>query len=381
MESSHLPINWESRENIYLLNSRIPVAEKVEIENKIKKYFSLHPDEGLIALQTSGTTGAGKTVVHSRQNFLSAAAAVNNYLKVSKEDKWLRALPLFHVGGLSIEARAYLSGSKVIVSEEAWDPKVFIKLLVQNKIQWASLVPTQLHDVLELGEKPPQYLKALILGGGFVSEGLRKKAVLQGWPLLWSFGMTETAAMISLAKEPVIEPLEHSEIKIETDGYLSIKSASLFHGYIKADGTLDNPKINGWWTTGDQVKFENKKWILLGRGADYIKISGEGAYLQDLQSVLDEAGRDLKFPLTLYAQPDERRGQRIVLLIETKKNTINPSEVERVVSKFNANVLPVFKITSWAGISFLPRNEMGKINRQELSDMITTVTFVSVGGT
>jgi acyl-CoA synthetase (AMP-forming)/AMP-acid ligase II len=58
---------------------------------------------------------------------------VNRHLAASATDTWLCVLPLFHVGGLSIGARAYLAGAKAFI--EPWDIKTFDKIIREKKVK------------------------------------------------------------------------------------------------------------------------------------------------------------------------------------------------------------------------------------------------------
>src|SRR6266571_4853844 len=97
----------------------MPAEERARLERVMPAL------EGHVFVATSGTTGAMKLVALSKDAVLASARAVNERLEVRPNDVWCRVLPLFHVGGLGIRARAYLSRSRVIEME--WDPETFAK--------------------------------------------------------------------------------------------------------------------------------------------------------------------------------------------------------------------------------------------------------------
>src|SRR5690349_2632783 len=110
-------IDWTSAESHVLLNPRMPREE----EMRLRSFVTDLP--GHLWLSTSGTTGALKLTALSKQAMLASAAAVNRHLQSNAKDVWYCVLPLFHVGGLGILARAFLSGASVTRSN--WDAREF----------------------------------------------------------------------------------------------------------------------------------------------------------------------------------------------------------------------------------------------------------------
>ncbi|HWW62118.1 MAG TPA: AMP-binding protein, partial [Thermoanaerobaculia bacterium] len=137
-------IDWRSDETHLLLNPRMPAEERTRLE-QLAARFSL-PAHVLLA--TSGTTGSLKLTALSKKALLASAAAVNRHLESTSADVWLCVLPTFHVGGLGIHARAFLSGARVVTE---WSDEVTL----------ASLVPAQVSDLVRGGARPPSSLRAV----------------------------------------------------------------------------------------------------------------------------------------------------------------------------------------------------------------------------
>ena len=94
------PDFWDADELIVLQNPRA-----------LQPLPSQLPNSGIL-FATSGSSGQPKWIRHTRASLLASAAAVNQRFHATEQDVWLRALPLFHVGGMGIAARAHLSGAK-----------------------------------------------------------------------------------------------------------------------------------------------------------------------------------------------------------------------------------------------------------------------------
>ena len=89
---------------------------------------SVMPPDALAVLFTSGSTGTPRGVVLSRSAFLASANASAHRLGWADEDRWLCALPLSHIGGLSILTRC-LVARKTVVLVSRFDPKSMAKLM------------------------------------------------------------------------------------------------------------------------------------------------------------------------------------------------------------------------------------------------------------
>ena len=98
---------------------------------------------------------------------------------MSTRDVWCAVLPDFHVGGLGIQARAHLSGARVVPMD--WSPRA----LAASESTIVSLVPAQVHDLVEAGVPPPARLRAVLVGGGGLDAGLDARVPRPGAGRCW----------------------------------------------------------------------------------------------------------------------------------------------------------------------------------------------------
>ena len=199
-------------------------------------------DGNPIPFQTSGSTGAAKQIVLTKESLLLSAHAVNEWLRVDPTSVWGLALPLHHVGGFGVAARAYAAGCGLSVYEGKWDAVRFAKWIAEKNVTHVSLVPTQIHDLLSAGLHAPPSLYAVVVGGGRLSDEVGQTIRDKGWHVLASFGMTEAASQIATQSLAYISlPFADSPLEIlpiwqaqETpDGMLRLKGAALFAGTIE----------------------------------------------------------------------------------------------------------------------------------------------------
>jgi O-succinylbenzoic acid--CoA ligase len=339
-------IDWNSRESHLLLNPRMPAEERERLESLLVEMA------GHVWLATSGTTGTLKLTALSKEALLASAAAVNRHLQSDARDVWCSVLPTFHVGGLGIEARAFLSGARVVQME--WDPHAF----AMAGVTLASLVPAQVRDLVDLRLAAPPALRAIVVGGGALPGALYDEARALGWSVLPSYGMTETCSQVATATpaSPELVLLDHVEARAEADGRLAFRGPSLLTGYGTEDGFVD-PKVDGWLVTEDLGKVEGRTLQVEGRRGDFIKIGGESVDLARLDAILAAiAGPHA----AVVAIPDRRLGHVIHLAIDLTLDAV------AVASAYDQRVHPFERARAIHNVAEIPRSPLGKLLRGKL---------------
>lgn len=354
-------IDWDSNDSHILFNTRYGERDKQEFIQKFNNFPKL---SGHLFVATSGTTKSPKWVAASKKAFLLSAAAVNNFLKLTSKDIWVNPLPHYHVGALGIFARAYLTDSKVFDYEGKWDAAHFCKRLVETKASITSLVPTQIFDLVQKKLSAPSSLHSVLVGGGALGSHLYQKARELGWPLLPTYGLTESVSQVATATSfsPALKILPHAALAISEEGHLMIKSDSLLTGYIEeknGEFFLNDPKEEGWFKTEDFAEINNSSVTLLGRSGDIVKVAGEKVSQKKLEEVLQEVLLELNIPLEAMVKllPDERLGFSVALFLAKKFESFS----ERIKSSFYERVLPYEKIRQVHLINEIVRTDLGKI--------------------
>ena len=333
---------------------------------------------GCCLFQTSGSEGRPKWVVLTKAAMLASARAVCDHLAVTAADRWLLALPPWHVGGFSLWARAFVSGSAMDVVEQKWSPQQFAEACEAQGTTLASLVPTQVVDLVQQGIDAPSSLRAVVVGGAGLERELGQQARVLGWPVLQSYGMTETASQV--ATEPLdhldldfnpdaLELLPHWTASLSDGGMLKLCGDALAAGYIiSSEDGWRWQAIDGELVTRDKVRLwqENgTQWLsFLGREAQMLKILGELVHLGDLQGRLTRLARQVVpgAGVALAAKPEARRGQELVLYYQF--GTVAPEAVDLLLNAYQAEVRGFERITRIEGVVGPLFNEMGKVLAQ-----------------
>lgn len=328
--------------------------------------------DGLVFFQTSGSMSRPHWVGLSREALLHSAAMVNAHLRVDVDSCWGLALPLNHVGGFGVVARAFEAGSRLDCFREKWDPGRFTAWLKAEHVTHVSLVPTQVHDLVREWLRPPSALRVVVVGGGGLDDDTGRAARDLGWPVLASYGMTEAGSQIAtqgieLLDEPYesghIEVLPHWQVRIEGDGRIALCGEALFAGELIQSG--EDWRFSGrksdWFVTKDLGELNDGGLLLTGRADALVKVLGE---LVDAVAVEHE----LAVPeASVVALPDPRKGHRLIAVYE--KAAIS-KRVESRVDAYNQRVAGFRRIDGIARVDAIPRSDLGKVRRLELAGLV-----------
>lgn len=340
----------------------------------------------LIFFQTSGSEGKPKWVGISRKAFLASAEMVNHHLLATKHARWLIALPLYHVGGFSILARCHAVGASFDLYTQPWSAADFTACCEAHGTTLTSLVPTQVFDLVETGMRAPSSLRAIVVGGGALSKPLGTRARELGWPVLQSYGMTETCSQV--ATEPLdhlsqafdpdrLEVLSQWNLSVGDDERLVVNGPALAAGYaFKEEGEWkwEPLQSQAGIITRDRVELwkEGLRRFLrfLGRESSFVKVKGELVSLLTVQQKIDEQAHraGVQAKLVVCALPDERRDVRLVLVAE--KGAITEDALLEIATKHGLSCPACERITDTKLVAEIPLSGPGKINMSALRLML-----------
>jgi O-succinylbenzoic acid--CoA ligase len=322
---------------------------------------------GLVMFRTSGSSGAPKIVGLTREALLESARAVNAFLAVDKSDRWLRVLPVFHVGGFGMHARAWLSRTPIWADDGCWEPRWFASLCAEHRITLTSLVPAQVHDIVTAELRCPPSLRVVVVGGGKLDNQLWQRARDLGWPLLTSYGLTEAASQVATLRPGDEIPteltlLDHWQTKLSPRSTLCLKGPALFSCYFVRRGGCEwtCQEATEWHDTADRVELGDiggrQTLRFLGRCDRIVKILGELVDLDVLDVQLEEASVEAgaNGQVRLAVEADDRRGHRLVL------EHLAGVPAERVQAALNARLPAFVRIDSTREVPEIHHSPLGK---------------------
>lgn len=356
---------WQDDISRVMVNQRDP--EAVNEAGRIRRWLDAGEGrslQGHLLFSTSGSSGGRKWVALSKASFLRSAVAVNRHLEATADERWMLALPTFHVGGMAIGARAYAAGSEVVVNAGKWDPVDFGRRLEQEGIGLVSLVPTQLVDLLRTGVWAPSGLRKVLIGGGRLSDEAYTEAVRLGWPVVETYGMTETGSQVAtsagIGRELRLLPIWQARLNAE--GQLMLRGEAMMSGYVRCDRdslVYDPLPRDGWFVTGDVVEIERGVIRVIGRADRCVKVLGE---LVSLDEVADQVQACCApcGEVVVMARADERAGAVLWACVEGEG--LRPG----CLDVYHAGCHPLHRIEDCVVVDELPRSPLGKVRYGEL---------------
>lgn len=337
-------------------------------------------------IYTSGTTGRAKGAMLTYGNYWWSAIGSALNLGTHNDDRWLAALPLFHVGGLSIVFRSLIYGVPAVI-HESFDPIAVNRAIDEDGITIVSAVSTMLQRMLEARgtEFYPATLRCVLLGGGPAHEVLLEECRCRNVPVVQTYGLTEAASQVAtLTPEDAQrklgsagKPLLPTEVQIsgvDTSaagevGEILVRGPTVMLGYINRPDATEQALQDGWLHTGDLGYLDSEGYLyLVNRRNDLIISGGENVYPAEVEAVL------LLHPAIeeacVVAVPDQRWGQVPGAVIKLRPDS---SLSDDAVIGFCRERLASYKVPRHVRcIDEFPQNATGKIVRGALRTLFTT---------
>lgn len=384
------------------LCGQLPHVEKMIGENEARQQIAAAkraafeasgPDDAVLQLYTSGTTGNPKGAVLSNRNLFALRKHSSEldlaYTRWDENEVVLVAMPCAHIGGTGLGIMAVASGLPALVLAEFTPDGVF-DAIEKNGVTRLFVVPAALHIMLQQPRcKDVDFskLKYILYGAAPMPlELLRQSITMFGAEFIQVYGMTETTGSIvmlppedhdpngNLRMRSAGKPLPGVEIRIVGEngedmavgdvGEIWTRSSNNMIGYWNlAEATDKTMADGGWIKTGDAGYLDEDGYLFIhDRVKDMIISGGENVYPAEVESAI--FGHPDVLEVAVIGVPDEKWGEAVKAVCVPKPGTsINPDNIiawarERIAG---------FKVPrSIDTIAILPRNASGKILRKDL---------------
>ena len=289
-----------------------------------------------LVVGTSGSTGTPKRTALTARALAASAAATENFFEANADaaSQWLLALPAHYIAGAQVLARSVLAGTAPVIARSViepvhFSPEVFLQAVerMSSARRFISLVPTQLHKLLESADANPHLgaeihealgsFTGILLGGAPASADLLAAATALGLNTVTTYGSAETAGgcvysgsvlpgvRVELVPEEGMPAVPDTGGKPAQVGRIWISGAHLASGYIgdaartaehfftAADGTR-------WYRTDDygllspaaapnsNKNCSEQRLQVLGRSDDVLISGGVKISARAVATVLEE---------------------------------------------------------------------------------------------
>ena len=352
--------------------------------------LAIAPDDDVIQLYTSGTTGHPKGVQLTNANYLAIFSCLGSAPlgRYEPDDVVLIAMPFFHVAGVNIGLLTLAQGAHGVVLGET-DPAEILRLIQNKGVTYAFLVPALILFVLQhplAAETDFSSLKNISYGASPISDDvlLRAKRTF-GCEFLQVYGLTETTGGGTLLSPEDHDPARgklrscgqpapgHEVRVVDANGRalpagevgeIQIRAGNVMKGYWnKPDATAKSIDSERWFATGDAGYFDTDGYLYIhDRVKDMIVSGGENIYPAEVENAI--MGHPAVADVAVIGVPDPRWGEAVKAVV-VKRAAADVSEAE-IVAFARARIAGYKLPKSVDFIDTLPRNPTGKVLRREL---------------
>ena len=353
-------------------------------------------DDDVVAMvYTSGTTGRSKGAMLSFANLASNVSALHEIWGWRADDVLLHALPIFHVHGLFVALHCALLGGSTILFHARLDiPRLRSDLPRASVLMGVPTFYTRLLDDPEFNAQDCRNMRVFISGSApLLAETFHAFARRSGHRILERYGMTEAGMIASnpLQGERIAGSVgfalpgvelrvvdeNGSELPAGQIGQLEILGPNVFRGYWRqAEKTAAEFCADGYFRTGDLAQLDTSgRLTLVGRGKDLIIAGGYNIYPKEIEACLDSLAEIRESAVIGVADAD--LGEAVVALVVTEQDgQLDEADVQARLAEQLARFKRPRRIIALAE---LPRNAMGKVQKQQLRETYADLFSHSAG--
>jgi o-succinylbenzoate---CoA ligase len=321
-----------------------------------------------LVVPTSGSSGAPRAVVLPHTALAASTAASLAALGCEPGERWALALPLRHVAGLQVLARARALGTDVHVVADPGDPQAIAA--AADHAEHVALVPTQLVRCLDAGGEVLAGLarfRSVLVGGGPLDPASAAGARAAGVRLTLSYGMTETCGGCVYDGRPLSGVEVAVGAAVDGSGRIRLRGPMRATGYLAAapeDVARFTP--DGWFVTDDLGRVthgaDGPLLTVLGRADDVINTGGVKVDPLAVETALrsDPAVEDA----VVLGVPDSEWGER-VLAVVVPVDAAAPPTLERLRTVVAARLPASHAPRELHLVAHIARDAMGKVSAAE----------------
>ncbi len=349
--------------------------------------FAGEVESPCMLIYTSGTTGAPKGAIITNKCLHWNSINTQLRLDITRHDTTISFAPFFHTGGWNVLLTPFLHHGASTVLLRKFDARRILELIEKERVTKIFGVPT----MLDMMAREPLFesvdLKSLrfaVVGGEPMPIDLINTWEAKGVPIRQGYGLTEFGPNVfSLNEEDSLRKSGsigfanfYVETRVVNDGGQEVSAGEigelLLKGPVCTPGYWNNPEAtaeaikNGWFHTGDLVRFDEEGYFYVaGRKKDMYKSGGENVYPVEIERFLSThpAIREI----AVVGVPDVKWGEVGKAFVTIQQGM---SLTTDELAKFCESGLARFKIPRH--IEFLPelpKSDSGKILKRKLRDL------------
>jgi len=350
--------------------------------------IALAPDDTVVQMYTSGTTGFPKGVELAHGAFLACVRSMMGEIAWPRGEVSLVTAPLFHTAGCAYAHCALQSGGSIVLLEQL-SPETVLTAIDADKVSQALLVPVLIRMVLDsaaCADTDFSNLRRILYGASPIPVSTLQQALeVFACDFEQGYGMTETVGPVAMLRPrdhdgghkmqscgkavpgTDIQVVESSGKECATGevGEIMVSGLQLMKAYWNQPDATREVICDGWLHTGDAGFYDADGYLYIhDRLKDMIVSGGENVYPAEVESVL--AGCDGVEDVAVIGVPDERWGESVkALVVREPGSNIGAGDI----AAYTRKRIAAFKCPkSIDFIDSIPRNPSGKILKKILRE-------------
>ncbi|GAC1594119.1 MAG: crotonobetaine/carnitine-CoA ligase [Acidimicrobiales bacterium] len=344
------------------------------------------PEDTVELIFTSGTTSTPKAVMLTHANCLRSGERASRSTATDNTDRFLTALPAFHVNAQSMTILASLTVGGTCILLEEYRATRFWTQLRRHRATSVSLVAMQVRTLL--AQPPTLQDRDHLLRRNFYAINVldsEKEAFEDRFAveLVNGYGLSEAMTIVTIAPvfgekrwpsiglpayDRVVRIVDGNDedVPIGTPGEIlvwGIPGRTLMKGYFKDPAATAEAMRDGWLHTGDNGYFDSKGYVyFFDRKKDVIKRAGENISASEVEGVLLTHSSIVE--AAVIGVPDPVRDEAVKAFVVVEQGVeLGPDEIIAYCRTRLAN----FKVPTIVRLrDFLPKTSIGKIEKKAL---------------
>ena len=336
-------------------------------------------DDTVLILFSSGSEGTPKGVELSGDNILGNSQQIANIINANDEDIIVGSLPLFHAFGIVVTTfLPLIEGIKCVAHPDPTDGLGLGKLISQYKATIMTGTSTFFRLYTKNTKVHPlmfESLRLTVAGAEKLREDVRydfKKKF--GKDILEGYGTSETSPVATcnlpdvLAPDftvqvgnkigtvgmaipgtnvKIVDPLTFEELATNQEGMILISGIQVMKGYLndelKTSQVIKKLKGRTYYITGDKGKLDEDGFLtIVDRYSRFAKLGGEmislGAVEEKISRIIN-LSEDSSVDFIATAIEDEKKGEKIVLLISNVNEEFVKNIEEKILATFDNKLM------------------------------------------
>jgi acyl-CoA synthetase (AMP-forming)/AMP-acid ligase II len=347
-------------------------------------------DDIALVLHTSGTTSRPKIVPLTHQNLCASAANIVASLSLTRRDRCLNIMPLFHIHGLVAALLSSLQAGATICCTPGFNALNFFAWLKEVRPTWYTAVPTMHQAILSRAARNEEIVDAARLRLIRSSSAPLPPQVMAALeetfdaPVIEAYGMTEAAhqlasnplpprarkpGSVGLAAGPELAVMdaEGALLPVGEVGEIVVRGANVTAGYQNNPDANASAFTNGWLRTGDEGVIDEQGYLsITGRLKEIINRGGEKISPREVDEVLLD--HPAVAQAVTFAIPHAKLGEDVAAALVLREGV---DATEQDIRAFAAERLAGMKVPRQiVFLEEIPKGATGKLQRIGLAEKL-----------